>query len=574
MFGTLARSGTGPATFALTALPDPGEPVALFGTALAFAHLFEQMGDRSLNLPAGSYAVETGGFKGSQREIRKRDLYALFGQRLGLSVDSVWNEYGMCELSSQFYTHGLGRAHTSGPWARVIVTNPETGAEVAIGETGVLRIFDLANLGTVLAIQTADLAVRREGGFELIGRDPGVIPRGCSISADLVLREKRERDGPRNFSRTEQARSWNCELPPGLLTRGRAAAIAEAAAAFPFLGELTAQGLLDLVASELGDAGALDGFVPCDGHLSRAIAPGVILHIVSGNTPAAALQTLIRGLLLGSHNLCKLPSEGLPEAERFRALLPVALAGRIEFARELPPHWLAAADAAVVFGRDETIAHFRNAVRPGIPFLAHGHRLSFGIVFDDPDFASIPGTARDASVFDQQGCLSPHVIFVRENGALTASDYARRLAAAMADFQAHTPRGPLTVSETNGIRTLREEAAFRAANGEPIVLFASTDTSWTVVADCTPGFPDSPRNRVIFVKPLASDLAPIVAPLRASLSTCGIWPATRDNAEFAAALGVTRICPLGRMQFPPLTWHHDGQPVIAPLVRWVDFESA
>ena len=51
-----------------------------------------------------------------------------------------------------------------------------------------VRLFDLANLGSVLAIQTQDLAVAREDGtFELLGRDPAALPRGCSRAADEML---------------------------------------------------------------------------------------------------------------------------------------------------------------------------------------------------------------------------------------------------------------------------------------------------------------------------------------------------------------------------------------------------
>jgi hypothetical protein len=70
---------------------------------------------------------------------------------------------------------------------RAIAVDPGTGLEVADGETGLLRIYDLANLGSVLAIQTRDLAVRRGGDFELLGRDPAALPRGCSRSADEML---------------------------------------------------------------------------------------------------------------------------------------------------------------------------------------------------------------------------------------------------------------------------------------------------------------------------------------------------------------------------------------------------
>jgi len=163
------------------------EPVVLFGSALAFLDFFEALKTERLALPEGSLAVETGGYKGTQRHMPKSDLYSLFELHLELPPDSVFNEYGMTELSSQFYTQGLGRAHEGGAWVRGVVLNPETGEECADGETGLLRIFDLANVGSCCALQTRDLAVRRGAGFELIGRDPSALPRGCSRAADESL---------------------------------------------------------------------------------------------------------------------------------------------------------------------------------------------------------------------------------------------------------------------------------------------------------------------------------------------------------------------------------------------------
>ena len=162
-------------------------PVALLGTALAFLNLFERWGHRTFTLPLGCLALETGGYKGSGRTLTKPELHTLFMKHLGLPSNSIINEYGMTELSSQFYTRGIGQAHEGPHWARALVIDPETGGEVAPGGTGVLRIFDLANLGSVLALQTQDLAIRRENGFELIGRDPAALPRGCSRSADEML---------------------------------------------------------------------------------------------------------------------------------------------------------------------------------------------------------------------------------------------------------------------------------------------------------------------------------------------------------------------------------------------------
>jgi hypothetical protein len=163
------------------------EPIMLFGTALAFLDLFEALGEQKIVLPDGSAAMETGGYKGTQRDMPKADLYRLFTDKLGLPIASVWNEYGMTELSSQFYTNGLDRPHRGAPWIRARVIDPATGADVKDGETGILYIYDLANVDSCSVIQTQDLAVRAGEDFFLIGRDPGALPRGCSRTADEML---------------------------------------------------------------------------------------------------------------------------------------------------------------------------------------------------------------------------------------------------------------------------------------------------------------------------------------------------------------------------------------------------
>ncbi len=110
------------------------EPLTLFGTALGFLDFFEFLGDRAVNLPAGSAALETGGYKGTRRNLPKEELYALFEKHLGLAADDVWNEYGMTELSSQFYTRGLGAPHRGGSWVRGLVIDPSTGGRSPWGK--------------------------------------------------------------------------------------------------------------------------------------------------------------------------------------------------------------------------------------------------------------------------------------------------------------------------------------------------------------------------------------------------------------------------------------------------------
>jgi hypothetical protein len=165
---------------------EEGDSLILLGTALAFLNLFESLQPDEHQL-RGSIALETGGYKGSGRDISKPELYSRFQRHLGIPAENVINEYGMTELSSQFYTRGLGGVHRGPAWVKALVIDPETGEEVAIGRAGVLRIFDLANLNSSLAIETQDLAIRLEGGVELLGRDPHALPRGCSRAADEVM---------------------------------------------------------------------------------------------------------------------------------------------------------------------------------------------------------------------------------------------------------------------------------------------------------------------------------------------------------------------------------------------------
>jgi hypothetical protein len=132
--------------------------------------------------------LETGGFKGSGRDVAKGDLYEELSHRLGVPTDSIWNEYGMTELSSQFYSRGVGRSHRAPPWVRFQVIDPETNQAASPRKIGLLRIVDLANLWSVLAVLTQDLAITQpDGGFLLLGRDPEALPRGCSRAVDELM---------------------------------------------------------------------------------------------------------------------------------------------------------------------------------------------------------------------------------------------------------------------------------------------------------------------------------------------------------------------------------------------------
>jgi hypothetical protein len=171
------------------------EAVLLAGTTFTFVHLFDALRERgrTFQLPHGSRVMDTGGFKGRSREVGRRELLSDFRALLGIDADRVVNEYGMTEMSSQFYDGVVGkraeepRRYTVPRWVRTVAVDPETLGPLAPGETGVLRHCDLGNLNSVLVLQTADLGAVEGSSFTLYGRAPGAEPRGCSIAMDELL---------------------------------------------------------------------------------------------------------------------------------------------------------------------------------------------------------------------------------------------------------------------------------------------------------------------------------------------------------------------------------------------------
>lgn len=178
------------------------DPVLVFTTAFALLELLEGL-DWPLRLPEGSIVVETGGFKGRRRRLERTGLYELAMDRLGIPPANIGSEYGMCEMASQYYDSYLGRleAHAAGmpavqddllpsvkvgpPWVRTRFIDPASGLPAPDGAGGLLRHFDLCNLNSVAAIQTADTGCPWPGGgFLLEGRLEGSAPRGCSLTVE------------------------------------------------------------------------------------------------------------------------------------------------------------------------------------------------------------------------------------------------------------------------------------------------------------------------------------------------------------------------------------------------------
>ncbi len=169
------------------------EAVLLLGTSFSFVHFIDYCEKEGINLklPPGSRLMDTGGFKGKSREVPQTWLYQMAEKQWGILPEYCINEYGMSELSSQFYDGIAGlagpRTYIAPPQLKTRVLSPETLQPVSEGETGLLAHLDLANIDSVAAILSEDLGQQTKDGFILLGRTSNAERKGCSITIDTLL---------------------------------------------------------------------------------------------------------------------------------------------------------------------------------------------------------------------------------------------------------------------------------------------------------------------------------------------------------------------------------------------------
>jgi len=170
-------------------------PVLILATSLALLSWCDNPISRKqrLHLPEGSRILDTGGTKGRKRQIERRGFLQRLSTTFGLHPEWIFNEYGMTEMSSQFYQtrflvpHFGKNVHVGPPWLRSLACDPDTLALLPPGKAGVLRHFDLANFDSVAMLQTEDMGRAQGRRITLRGRALDAEPRGCSLLAEEIL---------------------------------------------------------------------------------------------------------------------------------------------------------------------------------------------------------------------------------------------------------------------------------------------------------------------------------------------------------------------------------------------------
>ncbi|UCF18834.1 MAG: acyl-CoA reductase [Gemmatimonadota bacterium] len=350
-----------------------------------------------------------------------------------------------------------------------------------------------------------------------------------------------------------------------------------------------AEALRSALAGEFGSVGVLDRFEPkAAGGLERAFGPELTVHVFSGNIPGVAVSSLVRALCVKSGSFGK-TAVGEPylavcfaralaedDPELANSLAVTYWPGGSE---DLEQVAFSEADAVIVYGSDETISDVSRRVPPATRLLAYPNRVSAALIarsaLDRDGTESLArGLALDVVTFDQQGCVSPHIVYVERGGERSPLEFGRLVGAILEEYAVEVPRGVLTPGESTLIHQLRAQAEIRGAE----VLASQPGTEWTVIVEERPEFEPSPLNRVIQVRAVDDLTAALRALQRVGrhLQTVAIAAAPERLEELAGRLGsigATRLAAVGHAAWPTPHWHHDGRFQYLDLVRFVDLEA-
>ena len=309
----------------------------------------------------------------------------------------------------------------------------------------------------------------------------------------------------------------------------------------------------------------------------RLEKPGVLALILAGNTPLLAWPVLHYAVLLGIPVFIKQSRDEVVWTRHFvetlaqidpevAALLHLDLfPGAMD---ERMMSLIVEANATIAYGSAQTIqalwgyAYWR-------PFLPFGHATSIGYLGDGSGWQDGDKFAYDVLMYGQQGCLSPHIIYVH-GGEHSSILWGKELACALATVAEALNMPPVTdLAIAKRVREVADIARFTA--GDTVI--QDSALRWTVIystqpAILTPGI----GHGVVRVIPahyrFFRHWPHLMGSMRGKISSVGVAGELSEEQRGALqAEGVSRICPAGEMQTPPLDWRNGNVDVRAWLIK-------
>jgi hypothetical protein len=351
--------------------------------------------------------------------------------------------------------------------------------------------------------------------------------------------------------------------------------------------EWTEDALLALVNSELGDSKYLEHFVDDSGRPGRrrrAAGPPLLLQVHAGNVPGVSVSAAILALLARSGVLAKSGSDEpwlLPLFARALAeedpLLGSSLAvtwwpGNME--SHALSVWSKESRKAVIYGGDAAVSALRSRIPSNTELIVYGPRIGIAVFLPDAAEEDPVRLASDALAYDQRGCVSPRLVLAASSNPM---ELAHRIADALAVESERLGAQPMSDAEAVAVRRARAACEFEGMDDGSTLVLGPPDLAWTLLCHRRPGLTAEtlPRTIWLYGTPGIENLETLLQPLAGRVQAIGV--AGREGvgelAELATRLGVSRVCSVGAMAWPPPDWRQEGRHRLLPLLDWTDWEK-
>jgi hypothetical protein len=316
----------------------------------------------------------------------------------------------------------------------------------------------------------------------------------------------------------------------------------------------------------------------------RAFPPRLV-HIIAGNAPGVAAQTVIRGALTKGVHLIKIPSNDLFTATAILRGLSAVAPGH-PLARSFSAAYWRGGDAQVegrlyraqyfdklvAWGGESTIRTAQKYIGPGFELVSFDPKTSISLIgreafgSDDCLADTAERAAIDATVMNQQACVSSRVQFI-EGSVEEIDRYCALLQARLGVARPNCSAcgNPLPSDMRSAIEGLRDlEPYYRVwggYEGKGVVIRSEEPVDF------------HPDGRVVNVVPV-KDLADALRYVTVATQTVGVYPAARKAAlrNPLASAGVQRIVELGHAMTIEAGLPHDGFLPLSRFVRWLNDE--
>ena len=354
-------------------------------------------------------------------------------------------------------------------------------------------------------------------------------------------------------------------------------------------GLFTADILYAQLNNELGGADVLDGWrevsTPWGASRVRAFPPRLV-HVLAGNAPGVAAQSITRAALVKSVSLLKMPSNDLftasailrimadlaPNHPVVRSFSAVYWRGGDEAieSRLFQPQYF---DKLVAWGGESAIRSAKRYIGPGFELVSFDPKTSISFIgreaFKDPETTAKVArlAAHDATPFNQSACVSSRIQYV-EGDEADIDRFCELLQAEMGvERRTCSEVGPRISGE------LREEIEMLRAMEPYYRVWGKYDGRGLVIRS-EERVEFHPDGKIVNVVPVAS-LAEAIGFANVATQTVGLYPPERkaELRDALASAGVQRVVTLGSALGPGPGLPHDGFYPLQRFVRWVTDEG-